>query len=72
MLEIQLVHSTSSREGDCPVFAPIPGVEALHQYAERNQDEVDNVGKWELVVTTFPLFIIGTTLYICMSALPFG
>ncbi|WAQ99160.1 NUP98-like protein [Mya arenaria] len=47
MLEIQLVHSRSSLEGECPVFAPTPGVEALHQYAERNQEELKNlkVGK---------------------------
>ncbi|XP_052793615.1 nuclear pore complex protein Nup98-Nup96-like [Mya arenaria] len=43
MLEIQLVHSRSSLEGECPVFAPTPGVEALHQYAERNQEELKNL-----------------------------
>jgi len=25
-----------------------------------------------LCTTLFPLFVMGTTLYICMSALPFG
>lgn len=45
MLEIQLVHSRNTKEGNCPVFTPTPGVEALHQYAERNRDELENLGK---------------------------
>lgn len=44
MLEIQLVHSRSTKEGSCPVFTPAVGVEALHQYAERNQDELETLG----------------------------
>ncbi|XP_053400747.1 nuclear pore complex protein Nup98-Nup96-like [Mercenaria mercenaria] len=44
MLEIQLVHSRSTKEGNCPVFTPSLGVEALHQYAERNQDELETLG----------------------------
>lgn len=44
MLEIQLVHSRSSKEGNCPVFTPSLGVDALHQYAERNQDELETLG----------------------------
>jgi len=45
MLEIQLVHSRSSREGNCPTFTPTPGVDALHQYAEKTVDELHNLGR---------------------------
>ncbi|KAL4230158.1 Nuclear pore complex protein Nup98-Nup96 [Mactra antiquata] len=44
MLEIQLVHSRSTKEGQCPVFTPSLGVEALHQYAESNHDELESLG----------------------------
>lgn len=54
MLEIQLVHSRSTKEGSCPVFTPAVGVEALHQYAERNQDELETLGNTCVIV---PLLI---------------
>ena len=53
MLEIQLVHSRTTREGICPVFTPSVGVEALHQYAERNQDELETLGMVKFVTCSF-------------------
>ena len=34
-------------ERDCPVFTPSLGVEALHQYAEQNQTELDNLSEYK-------------------------
>ena len=48
MMEIQLDHSVSDKQGDVPVFTPAPGVEALHEYAKRNKEELENMGNTEL------------------------
>ena len=44
MMEIQLDHSESEKQGDVPVFTPALGVEALHEYARKNQEELENLG----------------------------
>ena len=33
LMEIQLDHSKSEKQGDVPVFTPALGVDALHDYA---------------------------------------
>lgn len=43
MMEVQLDHSVSDKQGDVPVFSPALGVEALHEYANRNKQELENI-----------------------------
>ena len=44
-MEIQLDHSKSEKQGDVPVFTPALGVDALHEYARKNKEELENLGK---------------------------
>ncbi|OWF51062.1 Nuclear pore complex protein Nup98-Nup96 [Mizuhopecten yessoensis] len=45
LLMIQLDHSEKARTDSCPHFVPSPGVEALHQYADRAKlDKQDTEG----------------------------
>ena len=44
-MEIQLDHSKSEKQGDVPVFTPALGVDALHEYARKNKEELENLGR---------------------------
>ena len=45
MMEIQLDHSVGDKQDDVPVFTPSVGVQALHEYARRNKQELENIGE---------------------------